>query len=293
MRKEELNFYQNFLSRTDLTKYGDNALLLYSLQIKYAIEDIDEVAATSLLDGNDDKKIDLLYIDLELNEAVIAQGYFSKKDKDSAPSNKASDLNVAIGWILTRNIDELPDKLQSSAVEIRRRIKDGEIKKISLWYSHNLPESENVKEELRTAENTLSAIIKSQYENTYIESCSMEVGLTTLEEWYQGLTIPILVNSKITIHECDGYTIKESDWDSFNTFFPARKLFRLYKEHGTKLFSANVRDYLGSRKSDSNINNGIKNTAKNEPENFYVYNNGITALVNNFKFDRNNKTLEN
>jgi len=46
------------------------------------------------------------------------------------------------------------------------------------------------------------------------------------------------------------------------------------------LFSANIRDYLGSRLSDSNINNGIKATAENEPHNFWVFNNGVTALVN-------------
>ena len=46
-----------------------------------------------------------------------------------------------------------------------------------------------------------------------------------------------------------------------------------------KLFSANVRDYLGSKSSDSNINNGIKKTAEREPENFWAYNNGLTILV--------------
>lgn len=291
MKAEELSFYQNFLSRSDLSKYGDNALLLYSLQIKYALEDIDEVATNCLLDGSDDKKIDLVYIDLELNEAVIAQGYFCKKDKISAPSNKASDLNVAIGWLLTRKISELPDRLQSAAQEIRRRINDGEIKKISLWYSHNLPESENVKEELQTAENTLAAIIKTHFKNANIESCSLEVGINTLEDWYQGLTIPILINDKIILKDCEGYSLKGTDWDSFNTYFPAKKLYRLFKQHGTRLFSANVRDYLGSRKSDSNINNGIKYTAETEPGNFFIYNNGITALVNNFRFNRSNKTL--
>jgi hypothetical protein len=52
------------------------------------------------------------------------------------------------------------------------------------------------------------------------------------------------------------------------------------------LFSANLRDYLGSRASDSNINNGIKNTAENEPENFWVFNNGVTALVNGLTYKK-------
>ncbi len=63
----------------------------------------------------------------------------------------------------------------------------------------------------------------------------------------------------------------------------------LYSTHQTDLFSANLRGYLGSRQSDSNINNGIKNTAREEPENFYVYNNGITAVVLNYELGRKTK----
>lgn len=48
------------------------------------------------------------------------------------------------------------------------------------------------------------------------------------------------------------------------------------------MFSANIRGYLGSRDVDANINNGIKRTANDEPARFFVYNNGITALLNDF-----------
>lgn len=284
MKQKKYKFYQNFISRNELNQFEDNALLLYALQIKYGIEDIIEVAASSLVDGNDDKKTDIVYIDVEKKEAVIGQGYFARKDKDSAPSNKASDLNTAVSWLLTRNIKEIPERLQSAALELRNRIKDGEIEKITLWYSHNLPESDNVKNELKSVENTLGSILNSNFPSTQIECMSLEVGLETLENWYEGLTTPILVTEEILIEETSGFILEESKWKSFTTSIPANKLYELYSTHGTDLFSANVRDYLGSRKSDSNINNGIKDSAENSPSNFYVYNNGITALVNDFSF---------
>jgi hypothetical protein len=46
------------------------------------------------------------------------------------------------------------------------------------------------------------------------------------------------------------------------------------------LFSANYRDYMGSYKRKGNINYQIAKTAEKEPPNFWVYNNGITALTN-------------
>lgn len=49
-----------FESRTDLSKFGPDALLLFSLQLRFSIEDISLVASTSLTEGGDDKKADLV-----------------------------------------------------------------------------------------------------------------------------------------------------------------------------------------------------------------------------------------
>ena len=292
MKQEEYKFYQNFDSRDDLKQFETNALLMYSLQLRYGIEDIIQVAATALVDGRDDKKTDIVFIDTERREAVIGQGYMATTDKDSAPSNKASDLNTSVSWLLTRNIDEIPERIQAAALELRNRIKDNEIDRITLWYSHNLPESTNVADELKSAENTLNSILATNFPSQNVESLSLEVGLETLENWYEGLTTPILVTDVLTIENVSGFMLQEDKWTSFSTVMPATKLHELYEEYGTDLFSANVRDYLGSRKSDSNINNGIKLSAEKTPENFYVYNNGVTALVNDFNFDENILTIK-
>jgi hypothetical protein len=77
-----------------------------------------------------------------------------------------------------------------------------------------------------------------------------------------------------------GFSINGGDWSAYQTFVPGALVYKLFKAHGADLFSANVRDYLGSREADANINKSIKETAESHPENFWVYNNGITALVN-------------
>jgi hypothetical protein len=84
-------------------------------------------------------------------------------------------------------------------------------------------------------------------------------------------------------------TLRERDWSSIVTTVLGSWLRNLYEKYGTDLFSANLRGYLGSRKSDSNINNGIKMTASEQPENFYVYNNGITALVLGYELGKRSR----
>ena len=93
---------------------------------------------------------------------------------------------------------------------------------------------------------------------------------------------PILVSDTFSFRANSSFEVHSEAWSSLVTTIPGKLLFELFNNHKEKLFSANVRDYLGSRTSDSNINNGIKETAERAPKNFWVFNNGITALVNDF-----------
>jgi hypothetical protein len=295
MDAKKLSFWAAFNSRDDLKKYGVDALLLFALQLKFGIdiEDIDLIASNCLTEGGEDKKADLIYIDYEAAHVVIAQTYIAKSliGKDGKPkkakANKAADLNATVSWLLATPISNLPEKLKSHAEELRRAITDGGISTIHIWLVHNQPESTNVRDELNTVEHTTDSIIKANFPSFSsigkIEIQALEVGKNTLEAWYQSVQNPILVSKVFTIPISNGFEIKEGDWRSFVTAIPAAFLHKLYGEYKNDLFSADIRGYLGSRESDKNINKGMEQTAGEDPGHFWVYNNGITVLVNNFK----------
>lgn len=288
----EISFRNAFQARHDLKEYGDNALLMYALELKYNIDDIRAVAVQALTDGNNDKKCDLVYVDRDGGFAVIAQGYMAQKEKREAPANKASDLNTAISWLLSLDLELLPEKIKPAAIELRDAIQSGVIRSIELWYVHNCQESKNVKSELASVEITATNALSTKYRDSNCsEVRASEIGISTLDEWYKAANIVILVNEEFRLSIPGGYSMESSDWEAFATAIPAQWLFELYRAHKTKLLSANVRDYLGSRKSDSNINYGIKQSATNDSGNFWAFNNGITAIVNDFNFNENDKTL--
>jgi len=274
-----------FEARTDLKQYGDNALGLFALALKFGIEDLETVAADSLTDGTDDKKCDIVYINKDDAVAVVIQCYFSATEKKEAKANKASDLNTAISWLLQRPLTELPARLYSSARELRESINSGEIKNLNIWYVHNLPESKNVETELITVEATANSAIQTCFKGKRVDINGLEVGQRKLEEWYTETQSPILVNDAFTIENPQGYEIAGPEWKAYVTAIPAKFLYRQFKKYKTKLFSANVRDYLGSRVSDSNINNGIKRSAETDAANFWVFNNGLTILVNGYTIE--------
>lgn len=95
---------QAFLSRIDLhSSFGPNARLLFTLQTRFQIEDIATIGAECLTCGPDDKKCDMVYVNLDIGYAVVAQAYEATTPCQSAPANKASDLNTAMSWLLNND----------------------------------------------------------------------------------------------------------------------------------------------------------------------------------------------
>ena len=214
----------------------------------------------------------------------LRNAFFAKTQKPSAPANKAADLNTAIAWLLQTPIDKIPSRIKSSVEQLRGSISQCTISELYFWYTHNLPESKNVRDEMSVVETSAITALKAQFPTSAIRVSALEIGTQTLASWYSDSLSPILVDDRFTVAVPSGFAIHSGEWDAFVTAMPAAFLYRLYKKYKTKLFSANVRHYLGSRKSDQNINYGIKQTVEVYPANFWVFNNGLTLLVHDFAF---------
>src|SRR5262249_47894591 len=264
----------------------DDAIGVFAINLRFNLDDIQTIASEAITGGGDDKKCDVLYVDKERQVAIIAQCYISKTSRPAAPANKASDLNTALTWLLLSDLDDLPDALKGRADELRSAIDAGEIKQIYIWYVHNLPCSTNVQNELPAVENTARRALTRYPLGQDINIFAEEICEAQLDRLYTQAERTVIVTDKITTMVPDAIEIKEADWTSVVTTVRGSWLHDLYHRYKTDLFSANLRGYLGSRESDSNINNGIKTTAHEQPANFYVYNNRITALVLDYELGR-------
>ncbi|WP_162488011.1 AIPR family protein [Azospirillum lipoferum] len=269
---------------------SDDAIGVFAINLRFNLDDIQTIAAESITGGGDDKKCDVLYVDKERRIAIIAQCYVSQRVREAAPSNKASDLNTAITWLLSADIDKLPPSIRGRADELRSAINSGDVKQIYIWYVHNNPSSKNVEEELRAVEKSARAALSNYPSGRDINIFSEEMCKNKLSRLYMQAERTVIVTDEFNLSVPDAVQTEETDWSSVVTNVSGEWLYRLYNKYGTDLFSANLRGYLGSRDSDSNINNGIKSTANTQPKNFYVYNNGVTALVLDYELGRRTKS---
>jgi hypothetical protein len=74
--------------RSDLDRYGDNKRLLFGVQLRLDVDDIDGLAAEALTDGADDKSSDLIYVDRDAGIILLAQGYESRREREAAPQSR-------------------------------------------------------------------------------------------------------------------------------------------------------------------------------------------------------------
>lgn len=64
------------------------------------------------------------------------------------------------------------------------------------------------------------------------------------------------------------------------------QLANLFEEHRSRLFTLNLRNYIG----DTSTNKNIRNTAITSPTDFFFFNNGISALATRIEVDPRDKT---
>ncbi|MGW4301519.1 AIPR family protein [Streptomyces sp. NPDC004646] len=271
--------------RDDLDRYKTAKRTLFALQLSLDLEDVHSVAATALTDGPDDKSCDLVYIDRDSNSMILAQGYEAgNTNRAQAPLTKATSLHQAVNWLFgSRSESDVPQRLRSSWRELNEALTDGVIKTVEIWFVHNLPENHQITEELQAVANATYRIIAARYNVDDLSVTGAEIGQETLSDRYEGSRTPILVGDEFTIPVTGAFTETGENWSALCASIPATWLRTQFSTHKERLFSANIRGYLGSKRSQSNINNGIQATARMQPGRFWAYNNGITALVHSFE----------
>lgn len=285
-----MTYIDSFKTQTDLIeKYGeDKAHLVWVLGIYLDSPDLFQLATECLTDGMDDKKIDFIKVDIENKTLTIAQGAYSTNGGlYKAKSNKASDLNTAIAWILSGDLDAIrtneSDKFENSlkeiTVEIRDALEKNEIEEIEIFYVHNYAESKNVADELETVKNHLQKLLN----NSEVIVSTREFGIENIERIFRFKESDIIVNDEIILSEKPKFEEKSANWKASIFTVKGQWLKDLFDKYGDDLFSANYRNFLGiSKRGRKKINSGIKNTADTAPKDFWAFNNGITILTTKF-----------
>lgn len=76
-----------------------------------------------------------------------------------------------------------------------------------------------------------------------------------------------------------GIEDEKSECKSYLCTVPGNVIADLYDEYGSRILEGNVRSFLGRKTSMKSVNGRIRYTILNEPEKFFVYNNGLATTA--------------
>jgi len=268
-----------FRDRLDLAPFGSAGLALFAMALKFGYDDLPTIGADAVVDGPDDRSCDVVYIDRDQRLAVVAQSYKADIPKTTANAGKAATLRQAISYLVEVDLPNVPERIRPSAAAFRSALQDGDVDQIYVWFVHNCPGSSQVRGEVAAVEQTVHAIIRARFSNLTVSIFAEEIASEDLERLYTDTNTPILVNEVVNFEAKAPLSFVEGEWKCLVLPLKLQLLRSLYKQHGTRLFSANVRDFLGMKSGDSNINYQMQRSLREKPANFFVYNNGLTTLT--------------
>lgn len=292
MNYTELNdspYWVALEQRDDLKQHGNLNSALYAIELHGEMDDVNLIAPDIITEGGDDENIDILYVDREGKRIYLIQSYQSPLFRaQGARPSKAQETSYAETALFSADINSIPARIRSQVKDARDALKAGEVERLNNWFVHNCIETDECERPLKAIGISVTSKLKTDYPEHHITVDSKQVGLQTLDELYNSQHSPILISDVIKTASLPGFFEKNNDkWQSFSTSISGSFLKDLHDNYGEdKLFSANVRSYMGSNKRDLSINDKIKNTAQSDPGNFFVFNNGVTALVHDFKFSK-------
>ncbi|MHC2045574.1 AIPR family protein [Klebsiella pneumoniae] len=293
---EDSQFLSAMKLREDLEPFKENKIAALAIELCFGVDDSVSTLLPAVTGSGGDAKMDMIFVSREMRIVVICQAYMSNEMRKSAKGNKGTDLSYAMNVLLHANESQLNDKIKPQVMDARSAIKDGEIKSLYVWYVHNCPESEQIKQDMSLAiPGSRQLLNQLGGESKSVSLHFNEVGLETLDSYYRSSLQSISVSEEFLFDTPrPGFLIENQKWKSFMTYVSGDWLASLYRRHGDSgLYNPNVRGFMGANNKDTDkvINAGIQESADKDAGDFFVFNNGITALVHDFTLNNDCKEL--
>lgn len=243
------------------------AYAAYSLQV---IADVSEdTAANSITDGINDNGIDAILFDKSTKILWIVQSKWKKRGEGEPESGDTLKFCSGIKKIIEDDFESFNDKIKSKQCDIEDALNDYTVKiNVILAYTGG----DNLSSHNSDAITRLLQEVNEDSE----ELMSFETfTLSKAHKALAGLVDGQPINTEMVINS---YGKIDEPYKAIYGYVNGTTFAQLWDIHKSKLFSENIRGFLG----DNIVNDDVQATIINCPEKFYYFNNGVTILCDSF-----------
>ncbi|WIM87895.1 AIPR family protein [Candidatus Mycobacterium wuenschmannii] len=225
----------------------------------------DEDAAASVTDGPDDNGIDAIaYVDSESPRLYVVQSKWSNTGTKGASMEDMIKFQKGLADLVSMNWERFNGKVKDRAAELDDILLNTDLRIEVIFASMGTP---------AVAENVRGHM------DDYVATLNVPTEVATFSYANQGFIYKLLVDENQS-SQID-LTVELSDWgrmegppEAVYGHLSGTEVAGWLRDHGDFLLSRNVRVVL----PNSEVNNSVLETVLDSPENFWYFNNGVTAL---------------
>lgn len=234
-----------------------------------AISTLAEVAPTTLrdniTDGSHDGGIDGIYFDSKERVLYLIQAKWHEDGNGSIELGEALKFIDGVNKILGNELNSFNTRVQARSGDIQSALFDANAKFVLVI--------------VHTGQHKLSQEVASRLED-FVSAQNdtselMQLRLLSQAELHRAVSAGV-AGAPITLEvQLRGWGQIRDPHAAFYGQICATDVARWVDAHGSRLFSSNLRQFLGA----SAVNDDIVSTLKERPEEFWYLNNGITAIA--------------
>jgi hypothetical protein len=246
----------------------------------------DNVAGASVCDSSLDGGIDAIHVNHTEKTVVVVQAKYAQSGSSTWTNADFLVFKQACDHLIEEDYDRFDTILRNQREDINQALS-------SINYKFLFVMAHTGK---RGAANTILSDMQ-QWQDELNEAASLEtippnnelpfqVHLVSSEDithWRYAQTSSTIDLEDI---ELEQYGKIDNPYTAFFGVVSGDQIAEWWQLHSSKLFTKNIRNLLGK----TEVNESIKQTALNDPEHFWFYNNGITILVRSVEPHRRNKS---
>ncbi|MBW4665316.1 MAG: AIPR family protein [Chroococcus sp. CMT-3BRIN-NPC107] len=221
-------------------------------------------AASTITDGYHDGGIDAIYFDDREKILFLAQSKWRHDGTGGIKQEESLKFINGVKALINAKFDCFNDKIKNRETEIIDALSFANTRVVLLL--------------AYTGQATLSEDVRRDFDN-FLKEMNDPSEVVELKVFQQGDLHKIVASGNLGLPI--NFDVVLKDWgqvrEPYSAYYglvSATEVANWWNNHYPKLFTPNIRSFLG----ETEINQSIVETLLSEPEKFWYFNNGITAL---------------
>lgn len=276
--------YSSFIDKSDINSVGEarreqivtRAIASHAISV-YGDEPDPEITANTVCDGKDDGGIDAIYVNNNTKKIVIVQSKYIKDGNGAITTREFIRFKDACVKVISCDLDGFNERFLRNKEIITAAINGFKYKFICVFAYTGV---KSVSDEVL---NDISLWEKTQNKSLLFRDIEDRDDYSVVFEAFDVSKIAETLSDdrigKIDLKDValDSYGEVKEPYQAIYGAVSGRTIFQWWEKYKYALFEKNIRNVLGGSTS---VNDGIRKTIQDNPELFWYYNNGITAVYN-------------